>query len=136
MRLRILHVCDASGPETNDRFFVSTIEDDEQAILTFLRNVEGSNADDDHRITEAEGEKNLYLVDEEWLAIRLIDPGDLHDISKPMNPEVDYEKEVSENCPGCGCEPGEGLTPDCTHELGCGFYRDAAEEAAKEKKGG
>ena len=24
------------------------------------------------------------------------------------------------SCPGCGCEPGDGRTPDCQHPIGCG----------------
>ena len=28
-----------------------------------------------------------------------------------------------EACPGCGAMPGEGLTPSCKHEGGCGFWR-------------
>lgn len=30
------------------------------------------------------------------------------------------EKEPDDACPGCGCLPGEGLTPGCTDLLGCG----------------
>jgi uncharacterized protein Veg len=26
-----------------------------------------------------------------------------------------------EACPGCGCHPGDGVTPDCKHPEGCGF---------------
>ena len=36
--------------------------------------------------------------------------------------------EQGEECPGCGCEPGEDLTPGCDHPLGCGFWRDLAAE--------
>lgn len=28
-----------------------------------------------------------------------------------------------ERCPGCGCEPGDGLTDGCNETNGCGFYR-------------
>lgn len=30
----------------------------------------------------------------------------------------------SEACAGCGCTPGQGLTPACTHPEGCGYFRD------------
>lgn len=33
-------------------------------------------------------------------------------------------------CPGCGCEPGDGITESCNHPGGCGFhkeYRDGAD---------
>jgi hypothetical protein len=33
------------------------------------------------------------------------------------------EYELEEACPGCGCEPGDGLTDDCEHPDGCGFGR-------------
>lgn len=26
-------------------------------------------------------------------------------------------------CPGCGCKPGDGVTPGCTHEDGCGYFK-------------
>jgi len=26
-------------------------------------------------------------------------------------------------CPGCGCMPGDGRTPGCTHPDGCGAFR-------------
>jgi hypothetical protein len=37
---------------------------------------------------------------------------------------IDYAAgvQVDEACPGCGCLPGEGVTIDCTHPDGCGFY--------------
>lgn len=28
-----------------------------------------------------------------------------------------------EACPGCGCLPGKGLTPSCSHPEGCGYFR-------------
>lgn len=27
-------------------------------------------------------------------------------------------------CPGCGCEPGDGLTDGCEHPEGCGYFRE------------
>jgi hypothetical protein len=27
-------------------------------------------------------------------------------------------------CPGCGCEPGDGVTPGCSHPDGCGYWED------------
>lgn len=27
------------------------------------------------------------------------------------------------SCPGCGCMPGDGLTPTCNHPDGCGYSR-------------
>ena len=32
--------------------------------------------------------------------------------------------ERPEDCPGCGCAPGEGITEGCTHPDGCGYYGD------------
>lgn len=29
----------------------------------------------------------------------------------------------TENCPGCGCAPGDGVTPGCHHPMGCGYLR-------------
>jgi len=26
-------------------------------------------------------------------------------------------------CPGCGCQPGDGVTEGCEHPEGCGFWR-------------
>lgn len=34
----------------------------------------------------------------------------------------------SEACPGCGCEPGDGLTDGCTDVGGCGTNRQREEE--------
>ena len=36
--------------------------------------------------------------------------------------EVDREMDA-EACPGCGCLPGDGLTPNCNHPNGCGEAR-------------
>lgn len=33
-------------------------------------------------------------------------------------------------CPGCGCKPGEGLTDSCTHEEGCGYFKQLIIEEA------
>ena len=42
--------------------------------------------------------------------------------------EGELEKRTpSDACPGCGCEPGDGLTPGCEHEDGCGYLRGVAE---------
>jgi hypothetical protein len=27
-------------------------------------------------------------------------------------------------CPGCGCNPGDGITADCSDMEGCGYYAD------------
>ena len=32
-----------------------------------------------------------------------------------LTPEPDYR------CPGCGCEPGDGITPGCNEPNGCGL---------------
>jgi hypothetical protein len=29
--------------------------------------------------------------------------------------------ECAAKCPGCGCKPGDGRTPGCTHPVGCGY---------------
>lgn len=31
-----------------------------------------------------------------------------------------------EACPGCGCMPGDGITEDCSHPDGCGYWRAEA----------
>ena len=33
-------------------------------------------------------------------------------------------KTTDDRCPGCGCEPGDGLTANCYHPDGCGYYRE------------
>ncbi len=43
----------------------------------------------------------------------------LIEIDAAAREEGDFPSEVA--CPGCGCEPGEGLTEGCAHPLGCGF---------------
>ncbi len=37
--------------------------------------------------------------------------------SDPDGPDDD------DACQGCGCRPGDGLTPGCDHPEGCGFFR-------------
>lgn len=37
----------------------------------------------------------------------------------------------SQSCPGCGCNPGEGLTEGCTDPNGCGHWRGAGETQPK-----
>jgi hypothetical protein len=37
--------------------------------------------------------------------------------SEPENPDH------PENCPGCGCGPGDGITEGCNAIWGCGYYR-------------
>lgn len=32
--------------------------------------------------------------------------------------------EGNEACPGCGCQPGDGLTEGCEDPNGCGYWRD------------
>lgn len=29
-------------------------------------------------------------------------------------------------CPGCGCEPGDGVTTACQHPEGCGYWKEQA----------
>lgn len=31
--------------------------------------------------------------------------------------------DVTDACPGCGNEPGDGLNPECQHPDGCGYWR-------------
>lgn len=35
---------------------------------------------------------------------------------------------ASEACPGCGCKPGDGITANCYHPGGCGFWRTQEDE--------
>ena|SRR5690349_7341640 len=32
-----------------------------------------------------------------------------------------------ENCPGCGCAPGDGITESCNHPDGCGYFKSLRE---------
>ena len=41
-----------------------------------------------------------------------------------------YPDLAEDSCPGCGCVPGEGLTPGCTDSNGCGFWRKYEQEVA------
>ena len=34
---------------------------------------------------------------------------------------------ADDSCPGCGAQPGDGVTEGCSHEVGCGFQRKMAE---------
>ena len=36
----------------------------------------------------------------------------------------DEERGNDDACPGCGCKPGDGVTPGCTHPNGCGAWTD------------
>lgn len=38
----------------------------------------------------------------------------------------DAADEDIEACPGCGCMPGDGRTPGCTHPGGCGYMAGEA----------
>jgi len=29
-----------------------------------------------------------------------------------------------EDCPGCGSQPGDGITKWCSHPVGCGYWRE------------
>ena len=51
-----------------------------------------------------------------------------------MMDEMDFE-ESSEACPGCGAEPGDGLTEGCTDENGCGFWRNEMARDAEREAG-
>lgn len=39
-------------------------------------------------------------------------------------PAIHHDAEDPEACPGCGCLPGDGLTPGCNDPDGCGYYAD------------
>lgn len=41
------------------------------------------------------------------------------------------QHEDSDACPGCGCRPGDGLTPGCEAEVGCGYWRELARQLGK-----
>lgn len=43
--------------------------------------------------------------------------------TSPEDEDYDFE-----NCPGCGCAPGDGYTDDCDDEMGCGFYKQVLAE--------
>ena len=40
-----------------------------------------------------------------------------------MGPDGD-EVISDEDCPGCGCGPGDGITDDCFHPIGCGWFKN------------
>jgi hypothetical protein len=42
--------------------------------------------------------------------------------------EDEEEDEDPEACPGCGCLPGDGRTPGCTHPAGCGFRPEEGDD--------
>jgi hypothetical protein len=45
-------------------------------------------------------------------------------------PEDDNPDDMNnQRCPGCGKAPGEGLSSDCHHPYGCGYWRDEADAA-------
>ncbi len=38
--------------------------------------------------------------------------------------DTEDEDEAEDACPGCGKEPGEGVTESCNHPNGCGFWKE------------
>lgn len=38
--------------------------------------------------------------------------------------EMEDDSYHSENCPGCGWGPGDGINPTCNHPQGCGHWRE------------
>lgn len=42
----------------------------------------------------------------------------------PDGDVVIFEEDDPEACPGCGCKPGDGITPGCDHPMGCGFFKE------------
>lgn len=45
----------------------------------------------------------------------------------------DLGKPDSQACPGCGCMPGEGMTPECNDPNGCGYWRQQHNANAEER---
>lgn len=53
-----------------------------------------------------------------------------------MDPkELEAEEADQEACPGCGCKPGEGITPGCHHPDGCGYWEAVLEEEEENDDG-
>lgn len=67
-------------------------------------------------VIEIEGSRLTVLTEEgEQVVVKL---------SWLVAPEDDL------SCPGCGCVPGDGITQECEHELGCGYWRAYLQEAS------
>lgn len=53
-------------------------------------------------------------------------------LSELLGEQCDWELEgaepfsggAAEACPGCGCEPGDGVTKACAHPIGCGYWKN------------
>ena len=46
--------------------------------------------------------------------------------AEEINADLDAIEEALDNderCPGCGSEPGDGITEGCNDEAGCGYFR-------------
>ena len=35
-------------------------------------------------------------------------------------------RQEHEECPGCGCLPGDGITETCFHPEGCGYFKETS----------
>jgi len=64
-------------------------------------------------LTQEDPETGLPVVvaqvEEEEEALELAE-----ELAEELNPEA---------CPGCGCLPGDGISADCDHPEGCGFWK-------------
>lgn len=47
---------------------------------------------------------------------------------RPADDDDEFEVTDPEACPGCGTKPGEGVTPDCDHPAGCGYWKEVSPE--------
>jgi hypothetical protein len=66
------------------------------------------------------------LGDEVSFAILAAMPGADVDYDAPKGTTtltcIHCEHGDHDQCPGCGCEPGDGITPGCDHPGGCGVH--------------
>lgn len=60
-------------------------------------------------------------MDIDW-TFHTLDEMPVQDIQTYLN--AMYRDFRPDACPGCGCLPGQGLTPDCHDPDGCGYWRD------------
>jgi hypothetical protein len=64
------------------------------------------------------------------------DPGCPHAGAMDEADDDDLDDSDLDACPGCGCLPGDGVSPECDDPLGCGYWREEhASHGAAEPKG-
>lgn len=87
----------------------------DEADAIILDSVYGDMVEDGERVAEGWA----YTLDNGTTVV-VTDDGDVLESSE----EIEDEIAQGERCPGCGCEPGDGLTEGCAHPEGCGFFRE------------